>query len=97
LLWGNYVAIDEEQAGLREELPDRTYLFWGGGGQTKVDTSVPLSALSIPFRGDFDYCVLKSPLGPDGNCSTVPGDQVIARARCEWGLNQQNRLVLTRH
>ena len=95
LLWGDYVALDDEQPGLREELPDRTYLFWGGGGQTKVDASEPLSAISIPVSGDFDYCVLTSPLGPDGRCSTAPADQVIARARCTWP-NNQSRLVLTR-
>ena len=95
LLWGDYVALDEEQPGLREELPDRTYLFWGGGGQTKVDTSKPLSAITFTFSGDFDYCVLTSPLGPEGRCSTAPADQVIARARCTWP-NNQSRLVLTR-
>lgn len=94
LLWGDYVAIDYEQPDFREELPDGAYLFWGGGGQTKVDTSKPLSAISIPFNGDFDYCVLKSPLGPDGRCSTAPADQVIARARCTWP--NQSRISLTR-
>lgn len=96
LLWGDYVALDGEDPAVREELPDQTYLFWGGDGQAKVDTSKPLSAISIPFNwGAFDYCVLKSPLGPEGKCSTAPVDQVIARGRCTWP-NGQSRLVLTR-
>ncbi|MEO8076909.1 MAG: carboxypeptidase-like regulatory domain-containing protein [Acidobacteriota bacterium] len=93
-VWGDHVGIDSEQPTLREELPDRTYLFWNGDGGTKVDTSVPLVSLSMPFQGAFDYCVLKSPLDPTGNCSTAPADQVVVRARCMSP--NQDRLVLKR-
>jgi hypothetical protein len=84
---GDYVAF-EDDLGFWEDLPNLTFLEWDGAGHTNVDTSAPVSNLSIALSASVNYCVLNSALSPSNNCFTTPAAQVVARTECVSGNNQ---------
>lgn len=89
---GNYLRFEIDGPAFFEHLPPFMYLEIAGIGGTAVEAS-PVSTISIPFSGSFQFCDLKSEIGRNNNCYTTPGDQKIAYAQC---LSMNDQMILTR-
>src|SRR5262249_32644387 len=70
------VSFDLSDNGIEDEVAPETYYYVGGFGS--VRTQPGATAISGPFSGVVDYCVLKSDPGTTYPCS----DQAITRVRC---------------
>jgi hypothetical protein len=89
---GHDVAFKIDGPAFNEHFPPFTYLEIFGQGHTSVETSSP-SSITIPFSGNFQYCVLNSEMSRTKNCYTTPAHQRIAYAQC---LSQNDLMVFTR-
>jgi hypothetical protein len=90
---GNFVAFEVDFDGptIVEELGTNSYVAFDGRAGGSVD-GPKVSAVSVPFDGYVDYCVLKT--GSSMNYSgCVISEQIVASELC---MSSNHRLTLTR-
>ena len=85
---GDYIALQDEEPWIVEEVASNTYLAIGGLAAATVGPA--FSTISAPFDGSIEYCERQSPILTHGSCDT-PGAR--AHARCT---SKKHRLTLTR-
>jgi hypothetical protein len=95
-LAGNDVGFTIDGPHFFELLPDFTQLEIGGEAPTDVHATAADGTLSIPFKGSFQYCALKSEQSHINNCYMTPADQKISDANC-WSSNHRMVFSGPRH
>lgn len=90
---GGTVGFTIDGPAFFESLPAFTYLEIAGSAPSDAPATSTGTTMSIPFRGNFQYCVLKSERGRSNNCFTTPLDQKIGEGRC---FSSNSRMVLSR-
>lgn len=89
---GSDVGFTIDGPAFRERFPSFTYLEISGRAPTGVAATATGRSISIPFSGSVEYCILKSEMRADANCSNTAPDQKIAASQC---LANSHRLILT--
>jgi len=69
------------------------YLTITGSAPTSEPATSTETSMTIPFRGEFAYCHLKSDRGGYNDCSQVPAELIIEYQRCS---SAQDTMVFTK-
>ena len=80
---GRYIALEEMDDLLTEELPNIRFLgIAAGGPPTAEPATVTGTSVSFRFQSEFRYCELRFPLGHYHECSQVPAEGIVDFRAC---------------